>query len=169
MADEMKSGSYTAADVLAEYLAEQAGRILVGYRAPGAPEVTQRMAPMSSQLQTAPVVGRTQLDEHILYLAPTALQTFCTARGYDYRAVVQDFAESGLLARTFVVGSDYEGHDIRLPHVPDRYSLARGTPLATVHSKVLALSLDHPALRGHRVDAAQVVQGPNTRLGYSNG
>ncbi len=164
-----EADSRTAVDILAEYLAEQSGRILVGYRVPGAAENIQRMATMFSQSQTAPVVGRTQLDEHVLYLAPSALQTFCTTRGYDFRAVVQDFDEIGLRAKTFVVGRSSEGHDIRSSDVPERYSLARGTPLAAAPSKVLALSLDHPALRGHRDDAAQAVQGPNTRLVYSNG
>lgn len=155
-------------DVLAEFLAENAGKIIVGYKVPGASENAARLATAYDQGRVTAIVGRTQLDEHVLYLHPGALRDFCTAKGYDYRSTLADFAENGLLAKSYVSQVLPDGREVRSTDVPVRYSLGRGTPMACAPAKVVALSLDHVALRGHRDDALQAMQGPGTKVVYAN-
>lgn len=159
---ELRSG----VDILAEFLAENAGRVVVGYKVDGH-EGAARLNTVYDQGRVTAVVGRTQLDERIMYLSPAAVRDFCTDKGYDYRSLVAEFAEIGLLARSIVVDQK-DGKPVRSPDVPTKYSLGRGTPMASAPSKVLALSLEHTALRGHLADAETAVKSQGIRVVTAN-
>ena len=148
----------TCADILAEFLAEFAGRIIVAYRV-GQREDVSKMVTVNEPYRAQSLVGRSQLDEHILYITASSMREFCSTRGYDYRSFLGECEEYHLLARTRVVSSDANGKALVVkPEVPSHYSLGRGTALASAPSKVLAFNLDHVALKDHLNDAGAAVQ-----------
>lgn len=157
----------SAIDILAEFLAENAGRVVVGYKVLGH-EGAARLNTVYDQGRVTAVVGRTQLDERILYLSPSALRDFCTGKGYDFRSLTAEFAEAGLLARSIVVDVDKDGRPVRSADVPQKYSLGRGTPMASAPAKIIALSLEHTALRGHLADAETAVKSQGIRVVTAN-
>ena len=141
----------TASDILAEFLAENSGRIIVGYKSNGREGAT-RLVTLGEPQRVAALVGRSQLDEQVLYVAISALRDFCTSRGYDYRSFVGEAASERLTATTRVVDTKPDGKPV-WDAVPPTYSLGRGTPLASAPTKIVAFSLNHIALRDHMNDA----------------
>lgn len=141
-----------AADLLAEFLGANAGRIAVAERVKTG-EVTT--AVLSRDTRVGPVVGRSQLDERVLYVSRWAIQDFLSPRNgpnFDYGAFIAECAEVGLLAKAYVVGGT-EKEPIWSNDVPSKCSLGRGTVAATAPIKCVAFSLAHEALREHRKDA----------------
>lgn len=169
---EMRS----APDILAEFLAEMGPRIIVAWRLNGAdtgPERTYKLVTVTDPSRHLALIGRSQLDERVLYLGQTAVRDWCQAKGYDYASFVSECANERLLAGARVVGRKGGAKDGALVYrgdVPDRVSLGRGTALASAPTRTLAFSMDHPALVDHRTDAELAAQAsPGFRIQEARG
>lgn len=155
----------TAADILAEFLAENSGRVVVGYRT-GEHQGAVRFAAFTPNSNST-LVGRSQLDENVLYVAANAMRDFCTQRGYDFRSFEAEAKEQGLLTNTRTVTRN--GREVQEPGVPMTYSLGRNTPLASAPVRCLPFSLHHISLREHRDEARMAVQSQNGKTTFTDG
>ncbi len=164
---DSKDDAMEASDILARFLSLNVNRILVGYQtSPGTDGVT-RLATLTEQLRGgSELVGRSQLHEEALYISALAFREFCTTYGHDYRSFVQEAREVGLLTERVLVGTK-DGKPVYAA-APEKYSLGRGTPMATTPSRVLAFNLRHKDLAAHMQDArSAVIQSQNIRPIYA--
>jgi Domain of unknown function (DUF927) len=153
-----------AGDILARFLSHNISRIVVGYQTTNGMDGAARLATLTDQLRSGELVGRSQLNEQALYISVTAFRDFCTEHGHDYRSFVQEAREGRLLSEKIVSGTKLvDGRPVNsYAPPPERYSLGRGTPMASTPSRVITFDLAHPALRDHMADAKSAVAQSQT-------
>lgn len=137
----------SSADILAQFLEQNANRILVSYnRVNGSisiPAIWPEEGIRGSQL-----LGRAEVPERSLYVSQAAFTHFCHENGYDLPSFV----------RQAVAQEPVSGEALLKRHTAVVANLGRGTKTAAARTKSLEFNLMHPALR-------EFAQGIDTKIG----
>lgn len=130
----------TSADVLAQFLEQNANRIIVSYmRSQGGVQ----MAAVYPQdgVHGSQLVGRVEMPKVSLYISASAFMRFCNEAGFDMGSFVKNATRPDPVSGVALLKQS------AMPSV----NLGRGTKTASANTKSLEFNLMHPSLRDFAV------------------
>jgi hypothetical protein len=128
----------TSDDVLAQFLEQNANRIVVSYmRTISATSLAPAVWPEDG-VHGSQLVGRAELPDRSLFISMPAFMRFCHEGGFDVSSFVRNAAATI---------DPVSGEPLLKQASPVHCNLGRGTKNATARTKALEFNLLHPALR----------------------
>jgi hypothetical protein len=125
-----------ADDVLAQFLEQNANRLVVSYIRQLGPNATAPAIWPEDGVRGTELVGRAELPMGSLFVSMPAFMRYCNEAGFDVSSFVRN-----------AVADVINGEPLLKQAAPARVNLGRGTKTASAQTKVLEFNLMHPSLR----------------------
>lgn len=126
-----------SSDVLAQFLEQNAGRILVAYNRRLSDGGVMPAIDPEDGIRGSQLIGRAEMAIGSLYLSATAFGQFCLDNGYDLGAFIRNAGSADQEAGGAVLLKSKSWI---------RVNLGKGTKTASARTRVLEFDLEHPAL-----------------------